>query len=124
MYLRLGNHQASNFLGLETTKSGHLSSRIENDDGDRDTLFSFSSEAKLLVNDFSDGDIGKPSLLSAAMFTFSLCVHTRACQRVTIRLCMNLRDGHKIVIVNDTLSNTNNRYNYAKDLQRIFITAN
>lgn len=109
MYLRLGNHQASSFLGLETTRSGHLSSRIEYVDGDPDTLFSFSSDTKLPVNDFSDGDIAKPSLLSAAMFTFSLYARARACQRVAAYVHAFSR-AHAVSDGNDALSNTGNRY--------------
>lgn len=69
VYSRRGCHQASNFLGLETTRSGHLSSRMEYVDGERETFLSFSSDTDVPEKDFSDGETGKLSLNSVDIFT-------------------------------------------------------
>jgi hypothetical protein len=53
---------------LETTRAGHLSSLIEEFDGERDTLL-LPEELIDSVTDFvSFGESGKPSLQAVAMF--------------------------------------------------------
>jgi hypothetical protein len=80
MFLHLITFLTTVFGSLETTNAGHLSSLIDEIDGERDKLLLPEELIDSVTDLLSVGEIGKSSLQAVAMFyvdKFSICFGLR-----------------------------------------------